>query len=138
MYRKDYIQRQFEEFGKVLAQLLSLRKLEDWSQFEKEMEEALRRFSDTEINGLLAMDHDAFIQKIVLPTTLTPEQKKMMARLLFEKLESRLAQVDERDCADLAEKCLLLYEHLQRNLTTNEFDLDIYYKLEFLKNLKLS
>lgn len=135
MYKKDYIQRQFEEFGKVLAQLLMLRRNSDPEKFQRELEEAVLKYSGSEISAIQRMNREEFSEQILASEQISLVQKKMLARLLFELLDASLASKTWPECEPLVNKCHDIYSFLQHNLTTNEFDLDVYYKLTFLKSL---
>ena len=52
MLKKDLILRQLEEFGKVMAVILSFKKVKDWDNFEKEIREAALKFTTFEIDNV--------------------------------------------------------------------------------------
>jgi hypothetical protein len=130
--RKDYIQRQFEEFGKVLAQLLSYKHQSDWDKFEKEISEAMQKFTALDISAIEKLSADDFETEILLSDTLQFDQKKIVGTLLFEKMLYYIELADYEKQQALRTKCLALYNYLQQNFTENQFDLDVYYKLSFL------
>jgi hypothetical protein len=136
MLRKDYIQRQFEEFGKVMAVILGLKREKDWDKFEKEIAAAAQKFTPLEISNVEAMDHTRFEQEVLNREGLSLEQKKILASLLFEKMSWYLELNEKTRYAPLKEKCLLLYRHIRDNFTENEFDLNTHYRLEFLNKLE--
>ncbi|MBL7933853.1 MAG: hypothetical protein JNL60_18260, partial [Bacteroidia bacterium] len=86
MYRKDYIQRQFEEFGKVLASLLLLKRQKNWEEFEKEISIAFLTYTAQNSEALENSDLESFANNIVNSKTLSFQQKKILANLLFEKM----------------------------------------------------
>ncbi len=133
MYKKDYIQRQFEEFGKVLASLLLLKRQKNWQEYENLMYQAFQNYSGSDGDVLEELNTDAFQREVLENDSLNFEQKKFMAHLLFEKMNMYLEKGDETNYQDLKEKCLLLYRWLQNDQTENEFDLDIHYKLKLLE-----
>lgn len=134
MLRKDLIMRQFEEFGKVLSLILGFKRAGDWEAFEKEIEKALSQFTPFQIEHVENLAETDFEKEVTENKNLSFEQKKIIASLLFEKMNYHVVMKDETKLADLRSKCLHLYRHLQENFTENEFDLDVHYKLEFLKN----
>jgi hypothetical protein len=136
MLRKDYIQRQFEEFGKVMAVILGLKREKDWDKFEKEIAAAAQKFTPLEISNVEAMDHTRFEQEVLNREGLSLEQKKILASLLFEKMSYYLELNEKTRATPLKEKCLLLYRHIRDNFTENEFDLNTHYRLEFLNKLE--
>ena len=52
---------------------------------------------------------------------------------MYEKLYFYLFKNETENYSQLKAKCLLLYLHLNENFTTNEFDLDVHYKLSMLQ-----
>lgn len=132
MLRKDYIQRQFEQFGKMLASLLSKKLNKDYEAFEKEMAEAVKTFTDFEVVELEDDSLEAFVHKIN-SSDLQFDQKKILANLLFEKMNYYLEIGKPESYKDLKQKTLFLYETITSDLTQNEFDLEANYRLEFLK-----
>lgn len=133
--RKDYIQRQFEEFGKVLAVILVYKRESDWDKFEKEINEATKKFTALEIGYVETLSNEAFEKEVLLSPTLMQDQKKILATLLFEKMSFYMEKSDEKNYLALKNKCLELYTHLKENFTENEFDLDVHYKLDFLNRI---
>lgn len=134
MYRKDYIQRQFEEFGKVLANLLQLKRQKSWEEFEKEMSTAFLTFAALNDEDLEVANLESFKSDFLFSEKLSFQQKKFVANLLFEKMNYNLERNNESTYRDLRKKCQLLYEKLKSDQTENEFDLDIHYKLKQLED----
>ena len=134
MYKKDYIQRQFEDFGKVLASLLQLRRAKNWEEFEKEISNAFVNFIPVAENEVEKMDTRSFKDKVVNSNDLPFRIKKILASLLFEKMNAALESNNEQRYRTLHEKCLMLYEKIQNDQTENEFDLDVHYKLKMLRD----
>ena len=135
MLKKDYLVRQLEEFGKVLAIILGAKKQNDWEKLEKEIYEATKKFASLEINYVESLYSAAFEKEIINHPTLSLEQKKILGDLLFEKLNFYLAKDNKEKYLLLKAHCLALYNHIQNNFTQNEFNLDVYYKLGFLNKL---
>lgn len=133
MLKKDYLGRQFEEFGKVMAVILGLKKLQDWDKFEKEIRDASSKFTSLNIDHVESLSDTDFEKEIINHPTLTQNQQKILADLLFEKLNFYAANNKEEDYKKLKAKCIMLYTHLKNDLTENEFDMNVYYKLEILK-----
>ncbi len=133
MLRKDLIVRQLEEFGKVMAVILGFKKLNDWDKFEKEIEAATEKFTNLEIKTIENLSNTDFEKEVLNHPTLLLDQKKILADLLFEKLNFYAQNNNEEKYKSLKTKCLALYEHIQNNHTENEFDMNVYYKLAILK-----
>lgn len=133
MLKKDLLVRQLEEFGKVMAIILGAKKQKDWDKFEKKIYDATIKFTNLEINTVENLDDIDFEKQILNHPTLNQDQKKILADLLFEKLNFYAEKNDEEKYISLKAKCLKLFEHIQNNHTDNEFDMNVYYKLEILK-----
>ncbi|MCE3226658.1 MAG: hypothetical protein K0S32_1209 [Bacteroidetes bacterium] len=134
MYRKDLLVRQFEEFGKVLALILGFKKMKDWEKFEKEVADAARNFTLYEISDVEGMSKEDFERMVLNNEAMTPDKTKILATLLFEKMCYYEEQNYPLASTDLKNKCTLLYQKYKDDLMENEYDLDVHYKLEFLKN----
>lgn len=133
MLRKDFIIRQIEEFGKVLALIIGYKKQNEWTKFEQEIKNAIQKFSSLEMNEIENLNIDFFISEIINREGLSLDQKKIIANLMYEKLYFYLFKNENENYSQLKAKCLLLYLHLNENCTTNEFDLDVHYKLSMLQ-----
>ena len=135
MLKKDYLVRQLEEFGKVLAVIMGLKKQNDWDKIEKEIYDATQKFTSLEINHVEGLDAAGFETEILNHPALSPDQQKILADLLYEKLHYYLIKEDNERALKLKERCTSLYKHIQDNFTQNEFNLDVYYKLIFLSKI---
>ena len=135
MHKKDYLQRQLEEFGKVLAMILGLKKEKDWDRFENELRQAAQRFTPLELENVENCSEEDFETDVVLRKDLSLEQKKILASLLFEKLNLYMAAMDTVNYEKLKQRCLKLYLYLKENHSNNEFDLDVHYKIGVLTSL---
>ena len=133
MLRKDFIIRQIEEFGKVLALIIGYKKQNEWTKFEEEIKNAIQKFSSLEMNEIENLNIDFFVSEIINREGLSLDQKKIIANLMYEKLYFYLFKNENENYSQLKAKCLLLYLHLNENFTTNEFDLDVHYKLSMLQ-----
>jgi len=135
MLRKDYIMRQFEEFGKVMAVILGFKKQNEWEKFEKEISDATKKFTSFDINYVENLSVADFEKEILHAPSLLPDQQKILADLLYEKMWFYKERGEEDKFSDLKFKCLSLYKKFSDNLTQNEFNLDVHYKLGILKEL---
>lgn len=135
MHKKDYIQSQLEEFGKVLSLILCHKKQQDWDKFEEEIQNASQKFTASDIDYFENLNENDFENEVLNHDALTQNQKKIVANLLFEKMSFYLVKNDADRYKLTKSKCLSLYEYLQKNFTQNEFDLDVHYKLDFLKRV---
>jgi hypothetical protein len=135
MLKKDFIVRQFEEFGKVMAVILGYKKQNDWANFEKEIFEATQKYTSLEINYVEDLSHVDFEIEVLHNEKLSLDQKKILSDLLFEKLHLYLEHSNASGYINLKHKCIALYRFISGNLTQNEFNLDVYYKLDFLNKI---
>jgi hypothetical protein len=135
MQKKDYIVRQLEELGKVMAVIYGSKQNAEWEKFEKEIAEAVMRFTSLEINHVESLDESAFSKNILKSPSLSSEQQKILADLLYEKLNYYLTKNETEKYLQLKDKCIRLYELINSDKTQNEFNLDSHYKLEFLKKI---
>jgi hypothetical protein len=133
MLRKDFIERQFEEFGKVLALILGYKKNNSWEEFEQEIARAAKKFTSFEMEHVENLNGDVFDAEIIGDKSLLYDQRKILANLLFEKMNYYLEKGNDEKFRNLKGKCFKLYRFLETNHTQNEFDLDVHYKLEMLK-----
>ena len=132
MQKKDLIVRQLEEFGKVMAQILGFKKQKDWEEFEKEIAEATQKFIQRDLRQIEDLDGPGFDLEILKGSPLSFEQKKILADLLFEKMNFYAEKNDQEAYSRLKRNCLALYTYIRENFTENEFDLNVHYKLEYL------
>jgi hypothetical protein len=133
MLKKDFLVRQLEEFGKVMAVILGFKKQQDWENFEREMREVTLKFTTLELEAIEKLSEAEFVAQILKHPTLTQDQLKILADLLFERMNFYSIKNNERSYKKLRSNCILLYTHVQNNFSENEFDMNVYYKLEMLK-----
>lgn len=135
MFKKDYLIKQFEEFGKVLASILKFKKEGDFDKFEQEIALCFKQFTDKDLKVIEGMTREAFEKEILGDQSLSFSRKKIMAAVLFEKMNLYEHLELSEQAENVKLKSLLLYQHIQDNSTENEYDLDVHYKLAYLKNL---
>lgn len=128
MYRKDYIIKQFEAFGKVLALLISRRKQNDLEAYEKSFAELTMTYAGKSPNDLRNLSEAEWS---ILLSDSDLVMRKITAALLFELFLQSKDNTPEQQ--QLANRCLQLYQNIQDDLSSGEFDLDVHYKLQFLK-----
>lgn len=131
MIRKDFLVKQFEEFGKVIARILNFRKEKEHELLREEIHQAVQKFTDLEIEHVEQTDADNF-NKLMLQ--LDDQRLKMLADLLFEKMHYYLMREEEENYLCLKFKALKLYE-LFKAREQNEFNMEVYYKLQYLKTV---
>ncbi len=129
MIRKDYLVKQFEEFGKVLAKILTFRNECAAAELELEIKQAVQRFTNLEIEEVEALELGEFRALIL---ELDDHRLKILADLLFEKMHYYLLANNDENYLLIKFKCLQIYEMI-RSRAQSDFDMDVYYKLQFLK-----
>lgn len=135
MFKKDYIQRQFEEFGKVLAFIMGYKKQGDLANFELEIEKAVATFTGLEIKEVLALSDIEFAELIKKSTHLKSEQIKILADLIYEKSFVYENTENELQFVKTLKRALFLYEWHRSHLTTNEFNIEINYRITLINKL---
>ena len=137
MLKKDYILRQFEEFGKVMAVIFGYKKNNDWVRFELEIEKALNTFTSFEINDLIVRDQESFESFISKNTQLKPDQIKIMADLLYERSFISENKKNDNEMKSILKKANFLYELYSNTLTANEYNLEVRYRIDRIKKIIL-
>ncbi|MBK7311549.1 MAG: hypothetical protein IPI93_12365 [Sphingobacteriaceae bacterium] len=135
MFRKDYLQRQFEEFGKVLATILGFKKSGDMQSFENEIEKAVKTFTALELDALLKMDLESFEKMVKHNETLRPDQIKILADLFYERSFVFDKQEQAEDMKDMLSRAYFLYKRYTQELTANEFNLEVNYRLQMITEI---
>lgn len=137
MLKRDYLVKQFEDFGKVMAILLGLKKDGLLIEFSNAIDEALRKYSSLEIEYVESISSENLIETLTQEKKLNDEQLKMLADLMFEKGEY-FASINssEESSYNCYKKANIIYLFLKENATLN-YSLDMHYKLEVLNKMGL-
>lgn len=137
MHKRDYLVKQFEEFGKVMALLLGLKRDGKYPELSSLIDDSTIKYTSIEIEFAQSLKDDELIFILTEEKKLSDEQLKMLADLLFEKGEyytsSNLTQEVQTNCY---QKAHLIYLFLKENATLN-YSLDMHYKLEILTKMRL-
>lgn len=137
MLKRDYLVKQFEEFGKVMAVLLGLKKDGFYTELSDAIDEALRKYSSLEINYVESISNENLIETLPQDKKLNDEQLKMLADLMFEKGEYYTSVNSPEEVANNCyKKAHIIYLFLKENATLN-YSLDMHYKIEVLKKMGL-
>jgi len=128
MYRRDYLVKQFEAFGKALALLVGQRQRQALEEYEKTLAEVTQTYAGKSPTELKNLSSEAF-ETLIDESDLV--RKKIVAALLFE-VYHHITENSERQSI-IGKRCLRLYQTIQNDLSSGEFDLDVYYKIQFLK-----
>lgn len=138
MYKRDYLVKQFEEFGKVFALILGLKTNNNLDDMDTLIKEATSKYTSTEIITVETIEDRELLNKLTLDYKLDDEQLKIMADLMFEKGEYySLKSIQETEKAiNCYKKANLIYQFIKDNATLS-FSLDIHYKIEILQKMNL-
>ena len=140
MHKRDYLVKQFEEFGKVMAVLLGLKRDGNYSELNDLINESVKKYTATEIEFVESINNELFIATLTLEKKLNDEQLKILADLLFEKADyySNILQnsTTEIQAINCYKKSHLIYLFLSEHATLS-YSLDMHYKLEILKKMEL-
>ncbi|MES2514653.1 MAG: hypothetical protein V4580_10940 [Bacteroidota bacterium] len=136
MHKRDYLVKQFEEFGKVMAVLLGLKKDGNQPDFLNLINESVKKYTATEIEFVEALNDDHLTHVLTNEKKLNDEQLKMLADLLYEKAEYYIHAGNHMAATNCYKKALAIYLFLKENATLT-YSLDMHYKIEILHKMGL-
>jgi len=129
--------KQVEEFGKVLAMIMSLRRNGRFPDMLEEIHKATQTYTALEIKQVEQQENDTLIRDLTEDKKLNDEQMKFLADLLFEKAEYYAHTEGAGEASDNAyRKAYIIYLFLKEHATIN-YSLDMHYKLELLAKMGL-
>ena len=132
MLRRDYLVKKFEEFGKVLAVMLGLKRDGKWTELDEALQTAAVKYIGADLPSIESLGDDLLIQTLTSARKFTDEQLKMSADLLYEKAAHYAELGNEAGTRNCFTKARIMYEFIQTSATL-PYSLDTHYKLEFLK-----
>jgi len=137
MLKRDYLVKQFEEFGKVMAILLGLKSNGNYPDLLDEINKAAQKYTSTEISFVELLPDEHLINELTREKKLNDDQLKMLGDLVFEKAEYYLKTgFPEKQAPNCYKKAYLIYSFLKEHATGN-YSLDMHYKLELLSKMNL-
>jgi hypothetical protein len=137
MLKRDYLVKQFEEFGKVMAVLIGLKRDGNFPDLLDEINKAAQKYTNTEIVYVESLENELLLHELTEGKKLNDEQLKMLADLLFEKAEYYLkTAASDTEVDNCYKKAFLIYLFLQEHATLN-YSLDMHYKIEMLSKMGL-
>ena len=137
MYKRDYFIKQIEEFSKVLGVILGLKKDGNFSDLNELIHTTSLKYTSTEIEYAEILDNERLIETLTEDKKLNDDQLKMLADLLFEKAEYYLKNNSPiNEANNCYKKSYLIYSFLKTHSTQN-YSLDMHYKLEILSKMDL-
>lgn len=137
MHKRDYLVKQFEEFGKVMAVLFGLKRDGNLPELSSLIDDSAIKYTSTEISFVELLKNDKLVSILTQEKKLSDEQLKMLADLLFEKASCySTTNSDGQQAGNCYKKSYLIYSFLKEHATLN-YSLDMHYKLEILEKMKL-
>lgn len=135
MLKRDYLVKQFEEFGRVMGVIFGLKKDSKFTELSELINESVKKYTSTEIDYVESLANENLIDILTEEKKLTDEQLKMLGDLLFEK-GSYYSSTDttETKSTNCYKKSLLIYSFLKEHATIT-YSLDMHYKLEILQKM---
>jgi len=134
MHKRDYLVKQFEEFAKVMAVLLGLKKDGKYDDLEELINTSVTKYTPTEINFVESLDDSVFINTLIEDKKLNDEQLKILADLLFEKAHYYAHHHHTIKASNCYQKTKCIYIFLKDHATMS-YSLDMHYKLEILNKM---
>ena len=136
MHKRDYLVKQFEEFGKVMAVLLGLKRDRSFPDILSTIEEASKKYTSTEINFVETIENENLIDVLISQNKLNDEQLKILADLLYEKADYYLNQSLDLEATNCYQKTYSIYLFLKEHATLT-YSLGMHYKIELLSKMEL-
>ena len=136
MHKRDYLVKQFEQFGKVMAVLLGLKRDGNFPDFLSTIHESAKKYTQTEIEFVESITDNNLIDILTDDKKLNDEQLKILADLIYEKAEYYLHHSLEKEATNCYKKAYSIYIFLKEHATIS-YSLDTHYKLEVLNKMKL-
>ncbi len=131
MEQRDYLKKQIDQLGQVLAKIFSdLLGLKNSGQINAGLEitsQALKNELNIDIQALLDIPTDNFIDTLTTQKNLTNDNLDKLAEILLLIADNR-----QDDNKKLYEKCLTIYEYLEK--VENIYTLDRQWKMKRIKN----
>lgn len=132
MEQQDYLKKQIDQLGQVLAKILSdLLGLKNKRQINNGIEltnQTLKTEIDFDIQELLDIPTDDFVNTLKKQKNLTNDNLAKLAEILL-----LIADNGQTDNKKLYKKCLTIYEYLEK--AENIYSLDRQWKIERIKNV---
>ena len=130
MFRRDYLVKQLETFGRALALSIGQRKRNEIEAYERSFAELTQTYAGRSVKDLGQMTTHEFNQ-LLAEGDIT--KKKIFAALLFEYYLQLGAGAVDNDQMAVGQRCLLLYKNICEDISSEAYDLDVHYKLQVLK-----
>jgi hypothetical protein len=136
VHKRDYLVKQFEEFGKVIAILMRLKKEGNFNEMSVLISESLKKYTASEIDFIENVADELLIDTLTNKIKLNDEQLKIIADLLFEQAAIYSYHSNAKQSVNCYKKSKLIYVYL-KNYSTLNYSLDTHYKLEVISKIEL-
>ncbi len=130
MFRRDYLVKQLETFGKALALAIGQRKRNEIEAYERSFAELTQTYAGISVKDLGHMATHEFNQLLEDGEV---SKKKIFAALLFEYYLQMGDSLGAAEQLAAGQRCLLLYQNISEDISSGAYDLDVHYKLQVLK-----
>ena len=133
MFQRDYLMRQFEQLGQVLAKAIGFKDKNDYKSAMEVLEESSEKMLKEQLDFFNNIPDEEFVEKLLVKSENNLEYLHISAELLFQKGDILLQQNENEKAINLLRKSLILFEYVQMNDTTYSLDRD--FKIEAIKNI---
>ena len=135
MFKKDYIMRQYEEFGKFLAIALGFKANQQFTELEELLNTSAFKYTNIEIEIAEKLPNKDLIQLLTENYELKEANLKMVGDLLYEKGIGYSQHRKENEAKNAFQKALIIFEHIKENSLESDFSLDMHFKMNSLKQM---
>ena len=135
MFRKDYIMRQYEEFGKFLAIVLGFKANQQFAELEELINTSAFKYTNIEIEIAERLPDKDLIQLLTENYELKEANLKMLGDLLYEKGIGYNKLFKEKEAENAFKKALVIFEYIRENSLESDFSLDMHFKINSMKQM---
>jgi hypothetical protein len=132
MGQEDYLKRQIDQIGRILGKILvNFLDLKSNGQVSAGIEmtnQALKNELDFDVQELKNIQPDIFIHILISEKKLTNDNLEKLVEILLLIADN----TEGKDKEILNEKCLVIYEYLEK--TSNVYSFDRQWKMKRIKN----
>ncbi len=133
MPQRDYLLRQFEQFGEVLARLLGFKNKGKLDETLEIIDESLIELLKIDSAYLNSLTTDEIINELVGKRYLNVDQLKIAAHLLFEEAEIFFIKENKLNYLPRYHKAMILFEYIEK--AEKVFSIELNEKIEKIKLL---
>jgi hypothetical protein len=113
LYRRDYIQRMIEEFGKMLGHVMGLRAMNQEQLALEELRAGYKTYFGLDADFIQQLHPDEFLEVITGKVELKKQHHEALAQAMMTEGEL-LHEKDISLATDLRKKALILYRYLEK------------------------